>query len=179
MREYPWLFRLSLTNLLQSLSGLLFAFVLHFLFNSLDIGRLSAGWLARSVDTECVLVCVRITLPIKLNGHRFLSPKIKFQKSASEWPPVVRCVFTVIVVFCCLLSPYESWFQVNFSVIFSTSSSFDQMHRNKSDSIFVFDENLWSAELTCLATDKKWNNGWCLPNSFFCVAIRSISTIRR
>lgn len=143
MREYPWLFRLSLTNLLQSLSGLLFAFVLHFLFNSLDIGRLSAGSVSGHQACVRVLVCA-YHLANQIEWPSFSEPENKFQKSASEWPPVVRCVFTVIVVFC-LLSPYESWFQVDF-ILFFDFVILRPMRRNKSDSIFltkIYDPQSW------------------------------------
>lgn len=151
----------SLTNLLQSLSGLLFAIVLHFLSGS---GQLSTS---RWTLCECVSPCQSNSMAS--NTHSW-GPQ-------AQWPPVVCCVFTVIVVraFCLC--------QVNFIsklyFFFRHPSPMSDTFCNKSKSIF--DENLWSVELTHLTG--KWpdekKNGCVIWQIVFCTPIRSISTTRR
>lgn len=122
---------LSLTNLLQSLSGLLFAlcFALPFQF-----GQLSASHSTDGPAGQWARCMSAYHLANQIQWPSFSSPKKRFLKSASEWgPPVVRCVFTVIVVsvFCLCAS---HGFRVNFISIFRLrhpSHMCIRMHQNK------------------------------------------------
>lgn len=78
---------LSLTNLLQSLSGPLFAVAVAFCFALPFQFGCSAGWTVCSAHS----LCVDITLPIKFNGNNMPSnfeTKIFSKICKHKWPPV-------------------------------------------------------------------------------------------
>lgn len=107
-----------------------------------------------TLDRPVDPVRVRITLPIKFNGHRFPANNKHFWGPQAQWPPVVCCVFTVIVVraFCLCQVNFISTL---FYFFFSSSSSFAHVRCILQQKQYrIFDENLWSVELTHLTA--KW-----------------------